>query len=380
MAVRIPGEMRPSLNDDVDSIETPALVVDLDAMERNIDEYAAFADEHDVALRSHVKTHKIPDIAHRQHAKTGDGIICQTLGEAEVMAQAGLDDIYLSYMVVETSKLDRLVRLSERVDSFVTTVDGPGNVDPVQTAASKHDAIVDVVLEIDIGLNRVGVEPGDRAVELARYVNERPNLRLTGVMAYEGHIGYGSNGAKTAEEYERRCTAAMDDVEETVDLIEAAGIPIEDVKVGSTATSRYSGTHSVVTEINPGMYLFNDVNLLECAPHVDREDCALTVLSTVISRPTEDRVVVDAGSKSISLDIDRMPMPKARDDVVYVNASEEHGWIDTTDCAERIEVGDRLAFVPPHVCTTINLHDTVVGVRDGRVAEVWSVQARGKVA
>lgn len=369
-------DLKPDLYADLDDVETPAVVVDLDVMERNLEWYAGFADDHDVSLRSHTKTHKIPDLAHRQQDRSGGGIVCQTLGEVEVMAQAGLDDIYLSYMVVGDAKLDRLVSVSEKLDSFATTVDGPGNIDPLQSAAARHDATVDVVLEIDIGLERVGVAPGD-APEMAEYLAAQPNLNLVGVMAYEGHIGYGD---KTEADYERECTAAMDEIEATVDRIEDAGVDIAEVKVGSTPTSLYSGKHPIVTEINPGMYPFMDAHLLE-VPHIEKDDCALSVLTTVISAPTDDRVVVDAGSKSISLETDYDPLVKsdAHEGARYYNASEEHGWVDVADADATFAVGDRMAFLPPHVCPTINLHDTLVGVRDGVVEEVWSVQGRGKV-
>ena len=376
MPIPTPTDTKLDLYAAVDDIETPAVVVDLDVMERNLEWYAGFAEERGVALRSHTKTHKIPALAHWEHDRTGDGIVCQTLSEVEVMAQAGLDDIYLSYMVVGDTKLDRLVNVSEKLGAFATTVDGPGNIEPLQTAAADHDAIVDAVLEIDIGLERVGVAPED-APEMARYLADQPNLNFAGVMAYEGHIGYGD---KTEEEYERECSAAMDEVEATVDRIEDADVEVTEVKVGSTPTSLYSGKHPIVTEINPGMFPFMDAHLLE-VPHIEKEDCALGVLTMVISAPTDDRVVVDAGSKSISLETDYDPLVKAdaHTGARYYNASEEHGWVDVSDCSTDLAVGDRLEFIPPHVCPTVNLHDTLVGVRDGIVEDVWSVQGRGKV-
>ena len=377
MVLRTPADAVTSVYEPVDALETPVVLVDLDAMDRNIDDFVSFARDHDVNLRSHVKTHKIPALAHLQDRRSGGGgIVCQTLSEAEVMAQNGIDDIYLSYMVVEESKLDRLVWLSESLDAFATTVDGRGNIDPLQTAAARHDATVKAVLEIGLGYGRVGVPPGERAVELARYLSDAPHLEFGGVMCFEAHV---KAAAETKDDLERRCAAAMDEVEAVVGDIEAAGVDVPEVKVGGTATSKFSGRHPVVTEINPGMYPFNDTGELDIRGfELDRRDCALTVLSTVISKPSADRAVVDAGSKSISLDVDRMPIPKHRDDLSYVRASEEHGWIDATD-AEELAVGDRIEFIVPHVCTTVNLHDTIVGVRGGEIRNVWEVQARGKV-
>jgi len=380
MTTPTPTDLKPELHAAVEDIETPAVVVDLDVMERNVAAYADFADEHDVTLRSHTKTHKVPAIAHWQAEVGGGGIVCQTLSEVEVMAAAGIDDVYLSYMVVGERKLDRLVALSGRLDRFATTVDGHGNLDPLQEAAARHDATVDVVLEVDVGLGRVGVQRGEPPVELAERIDAAPNVRPDGVMGYEGHVAYGEDPPETEAELERRSLACMDDLAETVDAIEAAGIEVGTVGVGSTATARYSGTHPVVDEIHPGMYPFMDAHLA-ALPGIEKRDCALTVLATVISAPPDDRVVVDAGSKSVSLELDVDPLyAGAADDAIrYANASEEHGSIDVSDLDRDLSVGGRLAFIPPHVCPTINLHDTLVGVRDGRVRRVWSVQGRGKV-
>lgn len=379
MTLRTPGDLRPVMGQAITDVETPAVIVDLDVMERNIRKYVSFANRNNVNLRSHVKTHKVPDIAHLQNDATdGGGIVCQTLGEAEVMAQCGIDDIYLSYMVVSEPKLDRLVWLSEKLDRFVTTVDGEGNVLPLQEAAARGGTTVNVVIELDVGLNRVGVGSERQAVELAGTIEAQPNLNLIGVMAFEGHISY--DPAKDSEsDFEERCLAVMDSVEETVGALRQAGHDPAEVKVGSTATSLYSGKHSVVTEINPGMYPFNDVHTVRSTPALSRDDCAVSVLSTVISKPTTDRSIVDAGSKSISLELDVQPVGAEELGLHYYNASEEHGWVDTSDVEGFVDVGDRLSFIPPHVCPTINLHDTLVGVRDGRVESVWEILARGKV-
>lgn len=373
-----PSELRPSLHQPVHTIETPVVFLDLETMERNITGYVDFADEHDVSLRSHVKTHKIPDIAHlQQEMSGGDGILCQTLSEAEVMAQSGIDDIYLSYMVVSESKLDRLVWLSEKLENFATTVDCRGNIEPLRQAAQKHGVVLNSILELDLGLNRVGASP-DQAVELASLINNAPELEFDGIMAYEAHV---TRDVESEPELERRCMEAMDEVQNTVESIESAGIPVNEVKVGSTSTSKFSGKHPVVTEINPGMYPFNDVIELNRRKfELEKDDCAATVDSTVISKPTPNRAVVDAGSKSISMDIDGLqPIPKDRDDISFQRASEEHGWIDTTGATDTIHVGDRIEFIVPHVCTTINLHDTVIGILNDRVEEIWEVAARGHV-
>lgn len=378
MPVPTMAERQPSLYTSKTEVETPALLVDLETMEANIQDYVSFAEANDIRLRSHIKTHKNAEIARLQNeCSGGGGVVCQTLGEVEVMAKNGIDDIYLSYQVIGRRKLERLVWLAGKLERFETTVDGPSNIEPLQAVAADHEMTVDVILEIDVGLHRTGVPPGEPALRTAKLILEQSNLNFHGLLAYEAHV---KSMAETRAEYKRHCTEAMDRAQETVELLESEGIPVEEVKVGGTATSPYSGTHPVVTEINPGMYPFMDVGELEHRPFdVEKADCAATVVSTVISKPANDRAIVDAGSKTLSMDKPQLPVPKYRDDIEYVNASEEHGWLDTSESEESLDIGDRVEFIVPHVCTTINLHDTIVGVRDGRVDELWDVQARGKV-
>jgi D-serine deaminase-like pyridoxal phosphate-dependent protein len=377
MPLPTPADSHTRLYDPTEEVDTPAVLVDLDTVEANLDRYADFADEHGVRLRSHVKTHKTPALAHLQDRRTGGGIVCQTLGEVEVMAASGLEDIYLTYMVVGDRKLDRLTRVAATVDRFATTVDGPGNIRPLQEAAERRDVTVNAVLELDTGMGRVGTAY-ENAVERAELIAEQPNLRFDGVMAYEGMV-FGEDDVQTPAEYETRCFEVMDEVQRAVEDIEDAGIPVEEVRVGSTATSLYSGKHPVVTEINPGMYLFNDGRLVRDSPDVSPDDCALTVAATVISTEADGRIVVDAGSKSIARDVDLPPTAVGYDGLDYFTASEEHGWVDASDCEATFAVGDRIEWIPPHVCTTVNLHDALVGTREGRVETVWNVQARGKV-
>ena len=372
------AELRPEPGTPVQEIETPAIVLDLDIFERNVDRYVAIAEEHDVNLRSHVKTHKVPALAHYQDRASGGGIVCQTISEVEVMAAAGLEDIYLSYQVVGERKLERLVRLADAIDRFATTVDAAANADPLGAVAAAHDTTVDVILEIDVGLGRTGVPLGEPAVELARRIADHEHLAFAGVMAYEAHV---KGRAETEAEYERLCYEAIDDAADTVAMIEDVGIPVPELKVGGTATSPYSGRHPRATEINPGQYAFNDRGEMEARPWaVSNDDIALTVHSTVISDQVSGQIVADAGSKSVSMDTDRRPLVVGRPDLTYAGYSEEHAHIDAGDAEDPVPaVGDRLAFVPPHICPTINMHDVMIGVRDGVVSDVWAVQARGKV-
>jgi len=287
--------MGPRLYEPVDALETPALLVDLDAMERNIAEYAAVAEKHDVALRSHIKTHKNAELAAKEVDLTGGtGICCQTLGEVETMARNGIDDIYLSYQVVGESKLDRLCWLDGKLDALATTVDSMATIDLLEDAAATHDRTLHTVLEIDMGLHRTGVAP-DEAVALAQRVADADHLAFDGILAYDSHV---KSEASTEQEFEDGCWEAMELAQEVVDDIEAAGVAVEEVKVGGTATSRYSCTHPVVTEINPGMYPFNDVGELELRPwEVRKADCAATIVTTVISVPTRTASSSTAAAK-----------------------------------------------------------------------------------
>lgn len=349
----------------------------MDIMEENLERYTTMADAHNVRLRSHAKTHKIPDLAHRQHERTGGGIVCQTLSECEVMAINGIDDIYLSYQVVGERKLERLVSLANKVSQFATTVDGPDNILPLQRVAKRQETTVDVILEIDIGYGRTGLPAEDDVAEMALLIADQSHLNFQGVMVYEAHV---KQRAETEGEYERLCRGAMNQVEMAVTEILDSGLEVPEVKVGGTATSPYSSKHSIVTEINPGQYLFNDAGEIEYRPWaVSKENVALTVVSTTISKQNDEQVIVDAGSKSISMDIDRQPLPMEYDDIAYFDYSEEHGHIDTKRSDRSFAVGDRLEFIPPHICPTVNFHDTIYGHRDGIIQEIWDVQARGKV-
>ncbi len=369
-----PGTVIPKIGDPIAKIQTPAVLVDTIQMDDNIERFTSFAMKEGVNLRSHVKTHKSPAIAQLQHRRSGGGgIVCQTLGEAEIMAKHGLSDIYLSHNVVGPQKLDRLVRLSAALDHFATTVDGRGNIEPLQNHAAKHGENINCILEIDLGLCRTGVSPGRKVLDTAQSIMNSPNLHFTGVMAFEGHI----NGIATdIVEYERLCEESMDELADEVQRLQNHGINVDEVKVGSTGTSRYSGRHPVVTEVNPGMYPFNDVNVVSWGGPIEPEQCALTVLATVVSKPTPTRAIVDAGSKTMSFDVDVMPIVR-EEGVNYVDYSEEHGHLEVTDLGQSIAVGDRLEFIVPHVCTTVNLHDHLIGISGGVVDAVWPVEARG---
>jgi len=366
-------DMRPELGQPVGELETPVVVADLDTMERNLGHVRELADEHGVAVRSHLKAHKTPAVARRQEEVLGGGVLCQTLSEAEVMARHGIADVLLVCPVVSEPKLDRLCWVADHVDRFATLADERANVAPLQAAAERNGVTVDVVVEVEVGLGRLGVEPGAAAVDLVEFVRDQPGLSFEGILGHDGHIPY---IASDEAELRELCAGVAADLEATVEAIEERGLAVDRVTSGATATAPLMAAEDVVTELDPGRYIFNDASLLEQGV-VDRGDCGATVLTTVIGRPTGDRAIVDAGSKTLSYVDGPDPAPVGRDDVSFYRKSSEHGFVDVSE-ADDVTVGDRLEFVVPNLWAVANLHDTLPAVRDGRVEAVWHVEARGK--
>jgi D-serine deaminase-like pyridoxal phosphate-dependent protein len=360
----------------LDDLSTPAVVVDLDVLERNVARMAARARDAGVRLRPHAKTHKCPDIARIQRAAGASGLTVAKVGEAEVFADAGFDDLFVAYPVVGEDKAHRLLALAER---GVRIAVGADSVEGLSTLARPFRAsglVLDVLLKVDVGLGRVGVPP-ERALELARRLAEVRGARLRGVFTHGGQ-GYGAEPRSAVDavgDLEGRTLAA------TASELRAAGLAVADVSVGSTPTAASAMRVPGVTECRPGNYVFHDasqVGLGTC----DLEDCALTVLATVVSAPAPDRAVVDAGSKTLSSDPLR---PRAGGHGFILGRksrvqklSEEHGVVAVED-GEAFRVGDRVRIVPNHACVVANLHDRLVGASGGRVEAVLEVAARGRV-
>ena len=359
----------------VDDLSTPAVLVDLDVLERNVARMAARALEAGVRLRPHAKTHKCPEIARLQRAAGAWGLSVAKVGEAEVFAEAGFDDLFVAFPVVGEDKGRRLLLLADRVRLAV----GVDSVDGARTLARpfrEAGQSLDVLLKVDVGYGRVGVLP-ERAVEVASRVASLPGLRLRGVFTHAGHA-YVAETKAAVEEIARlegvRLTAA------TAEL-RAAGLAVEEVSVGSTPTAALAMGVVGVTECRPGNYVFHDasqVALGTCGP----EDCALTVVATVVSVPAPDRAVVDAGSKTLSSDPLR-PRPGGHGQVLgrasrVEKLSEEHGVIAVAE-GESFRVGERVRILPNHACVVANLHACLVGVSGDRVEAVLPVAARGRV-
>ncbi len=356
-----------------DDIDTPALVVDVNTLRRNILEMVDFSRKFGRKLRPHIKTHKVPEIAWMQLQAGSSGICVQKLGEAEVMAEAGINDIFISNEVVGRQKMVRLTRLAEKVRLMVAA-DSPENVMELGRNCREAGVEVGVYVDIDCGMHRTGVKP-ESAWEIAKRVTELEGLYLVGVMGYEGHAGAPTN----RDERNRLIDESVRETLRAVQIMKSKGIEPAEVSVGSSATVRVSAQYDGVTELQPGMYVFNDWYLVE-REVASVETCALHVLTTVMSKTTSDRCVVDAGSKSFHFDMGRYPVCVGVEGVEIYKFSEEHGWIKLSGNAQtNVRLGDRLEFIPYHVCPCVNQFDKIYGVDGDNVVSVWEVKARGRV-
>jgi len=354
-------------------IDTPALLIDLDLMEANILTMADFFSKVNVNLRPHVKTHKSPVIAHKQIDAGAIGLTCAKLGEAEVMVNAGISDILIANQIVGQTKITRLVNLAKHANMMVA-VDCPENVEDLSDAAVNKKVELRILVEVDIGMERCGVLPGKPALELAQKVVSADGLQFAGLMGYEGHA------VMIVDENERRKVTnnSIDLLVETKELIEKNGIPVKVMSGGGTGTYDISGARPEMTEIQSGSYVFMDAKYNSVKGLKEKFKSALTVLTTVISRPKPDVIITDAGMKVMTKEFG-IPQPLNIDGLEQISLSEEHGkLIANQDIA--LKVGDKFEILPTHGCTTINLHDNYYAVRDGKLEAVWKVEARGKSA
>ncbi|MGA2665839.1 MAG: alanine racemase [Nitrososphaerales archaeon] len=356
----------------LDEVDTPALILDLDRMERNVKRMAAFAKECGVALRPHVKTHKSPEIAKIQLAAGSTGVCLQKVSEVEVFAAAGIEDIFLTNEVVVPQKLERLARVAEKTHVGLAA-DDAGVVRTIGKAARDVGSELDVYVDIDDGMGRCGARPED-AAGIALEISRQEGLVFRGMMGYEGHVG----GGKTKEEQARLSAEAMERMVTAKAGVEKAGLRVDVVSVGSSVSTQFNAKHPVVTEVQPGMYVFNDMGLVNRGV-ATMQDCALTVVTTVMSKPGPQRAVVDAGSKAFNFDMGLFPSPFDREGVVMDHFSEEHGWLQLSGPGTGVKIGDRIRFVPVHCCTAVNQHEEFVAIRGDAVERTIPVLARGKM-
>ena len=346
----------------VDELETPVPVVDLDRMEANISRLQLYLDEHKIANRPHIKTHKIPEIARMQMDAGAVGITCQKVSEAEVMADAGFHDIFIPYNILGESKLRRLMALASRATVSVTA-DSATVVRGLSKAAQASALMLNVLVECDTGAHRCGVQSPGEAAELARLIAGLPCLRFGGLMTYPTNEHLDSF------------------VRMTRNLLKDDGLRIERVSGGGTPCMWEAHTHPELTEHRAGIYVYGDRLTLRSAA-VKLEDCAIKVHATVVSRPTPERGILDAGSKSLSSDLHGLDgygyLCEYPDAKIYL-LPEEHSHVDFSACLHKPEIGERVTIIPNHCCTVTSLFDEVVGARDDQVEVTWKVAARGTV-
>jgi D-serine deaminase-like pyridoxal phosphate-dependent protein len=355
-------------------IDTPALLIDLDLMEANIALLFARARGSGVTVRPHLKTGKTPAIAHRLLRAGAQGICVAKLGEAEVMAAAGIEDILITTEIVGAVKIARLMGLLRRHPDVKVVVDSALGIEALARAAAEWGVIAPVLVDIDVGQHRTGTYPGQPSAALAQHIASARSLRFLGVQGYEGHLQH----VHDAKEREQLCAVAMDQLTATIGTLRAANFPPTIVTTGGTGTWQYCAKYSSagVTEVQPGSFIFMDVDYRN-AIGTDYTN-ALTVLATVISCPTPSRAIIDAGLKALSTDSGNAEA-KGLTGVTYRPGGDEHGILTWDEGASPgLKVGDTLELIPSHCDTTINLFDDYFALRSGRLEVVWSIEGRGK--
>lgn len=359
----------------LEAIDTPALLVDLDALEYNLTEMKKDLADTRVRLRPHAKTHKCPHIAQQQVALGAVGVCCQKVAEAEAMVYGGVTDVLVTNEIVGAPKVNRLVALAKQAHIAVCA-DDPVQVSAYAEAAKNWNATLDVFVELNVGADRCGVEPGEDFLKLARLIHGSPALRFAGLQAYHGSAQH----RRTPDERKECIAVAVDNVRRAKLLLARQNIPCETTTGAGTGTYLLEADSGVYDEVQAGSYVFMDVdyakNLDKNGTPLNRFQHSLFVLTTVISRPAPGRAVVDAGHKSVPID-SGLPRVSGREDVEYIRASDEHGKLNLQAHGRGLCIGDKLKLIPGHCDPTVNLFDWYVGIRNDRVETLWPITARG---
>jgi len=354
----------------VEDIETPALLIDLDLMEKNLQTMREWLTGKNLKLRAHFKTPKTPVIAWREIEYGAMGICAQKLGEAEVLAQAGIKDILITNQIVDPAKIERMINL-QRYSHIGIVVDNPINARCLSETALRKNTKMESLVEVDVGGKRCGVQPGKETVDLVRQLSEMRGVDFKGLQCYAGHLQMAEHtmGLEKKIEEIRKVTERVDT---TKDAIEDAGFNVETVTGAGTGTHRYEYQH--YDEIQPGSYVLMDATYKPCAPWFD---IALSLLATITSSPEPNRAVFDAGKKAISTDYGP-PSLKNFKEIKCTIPSDEHGMIRFNESENHLNIGEKVEIYPSHLDTTINLHDKFYAIRDGEVEAIWPILARGK--
>lgn len=363
---------------DESEIQTPCLILDLDALERNIRKMGDYAKAHGMRHRSHGKMHKSVDVQKLQESLGGSvGVCCQKVSEAEAFARGGIKDVLVTNEVREPAKIDRLARLPKTGATVTVCVDDVQNIADLSAAAQKHGTELGIFVEIDCGAGRCGVTTKEAVVEIAKAAATAPNLTFKGIQAYQGAMQH----MDSFEDRKAKLDAAIAQVKEAVDALEAEGLAPEFVSGGGTGSYYFESNSGIYNELQCGSYAFMDADYGRIhdaeGKRIDQGEWenALFILTSVMSHAKPHLAVVDAGLKAQSVD-SGLPFVYGRDDVKYIKCSDEHGVVEDKDGV--LKVNDKLRLVPGHCDPTCNVHDWYVGVRNGKVETVWPVSARGK--
>jgi 3-hydroxy-D-aspartate aldolase len=371
MVNRPPAEIGMSLN----AVDTPALLIDLDVFERNLHRLSQTVAQLPVKLRPHAKTHKCPIIALRQISAGAVGVCCQKVSEAEALVYGGVTNVLVSNEIVGEPKIARLVALAKQA-CVAVCADDADNVKQLNDAASAFGVQLPVLVEVNVGADRCGVEPGEPVLVLARQIAGSPGLRFAGLQAYHGSAQHIREHAKRKE----AIGIAVEKVGATVQLLKRHGLTCDLVSGAGTGTYAFEAASGVYNELQAGSYIFMDADYSrnlrpDGKPGGDFEH-SLFVLATIMSHPAKERAVLDAGLKALSVD-SGMPIVADMPDVEYVRAADEHGKLILHNPQHTLEIGQKIRLIPGHCDPTVNLYDWFVGYRQNRVEAIWPIAARG---
>jgi D-serine deaminase-like pyridoxal phosphate-dependent protein len=355
-------------------LDTPEVLLDLKAMERNIGRIASIAKEANLKLRPHTKTHKSSELAKLQIKAGATGITVAKLGEAEMMVEQGIDTILIAYPLVGEHKLERLARLHQQAKLIVST-DSLECAEGLSRVGERTGKPVDVYIEVDTGLGRCGHKPGQETVDLVKQMQHLSGIRAVGVMTHEGQSWLAVEAAMRENIIKETSKALAD----TATQLRGLGFPCHEVSIGATPTAFHAKAAVGATEMRPGTYIFNDVSVLKHGV-IDIQDCAVTVLATVVGHPASNRVILDVGSKTLSQDgavgNDLKGLILGKPNWQLVKLTEEHAIVHVSE-NETVAIGERVRIIPNHVCVVTNLVDQFVTVRDDKVIGSLKVEARG---
>jgi D-serine deaminase-like pyridoxal phosphate-dependent protein len=361
----------------ISELDTPALLIDLDIMERNLRRVAEYTAVHGLRLRPHTKTHKIPDIGKLQLTSGAVGLTVAKVGEAEVMLAANPPDLLIAYPVVGQKKVDRLLHVAKQA-SVTVSLDSIVAARQLSEAAQQAKVTIGVLAEVDVGLGRVGVAPGEELVRLAQDIVRFPALTFEGIAFFPGHIRtVDEKGCEALKQLGLLLQVILED-------FRRAEIEVRIVSGGSTPTLFHSHELPGLNEIRPGTYVYNDMNTVRSGA-CTVEECAASILVTVVSTARPGQMIVDGGSKTFSSDPAMNAAERTFGRVleapacVFHTMNEEHGFVDIRNTSQSFAVGDRVRIIPNHICPAVNLHERVYGVRGETVEQVWQVEGRGKL-